>query len=328
MWRAEGVDPVRGRHRRANGPIEGLLDHLVARLESPERGDPEGLARAVADGRFSGEIIIDPSNGRPVTPRVQLATRTVHLSDGYLHHLWAFIYGAWVTIERLQVRLAVDPSSFDLTPRDALERRAWDLFDWSVSLVDRPSAWPDLPRPDRDGLPPEKRFVEKASTLFVDAVAFVILHELAHLNQGHGVYAGPIDSNDAELLASRVDLEREADQVGLDFLHTVGPLEGAPLVSMLPALMVMGSALFLAGMPAGLVQRTHPDVDVRLLNVLQRVSREDRGRADYARLLCRFFFDLFLQRHGITPPPGPFRDSDEALEAAVEAINVCKGRDR
>ena len=186
-----------------------------------------------------------------------------------------------------------------------------------MSLIDHPGGWPDLPRPDRDAVPEEKDFVEKTSTLFVDAVAFVILHELAHLNQGHAVYAGPIDPNDSELLASRVDLEREADQLGLDFLHTVGPLEGAPLTTMLPALMVMGSARFLAGMPARLAQRTHPDVDVRLLNVLQRVSREDRGRVDYARLLCRFFFDLFLQRHGIAPSPGSFRDSDEALEAAV-----------
>lgn len=77
---------------------------------------------------------------------------------------------------------------------------------------------------------------------------------------------------------------------------------------------------------AGLVQRTHPDVDVRLLNVLQRLSSEDRSRVDYARLPCRLFFDQFLHRHGIEPPPGPFRDSAEALEAAVEAIDTCKRR--
>ncbi len=258
-WRVDGVGSVNGERRRARGPIEGLLDHVIARLQSPERGDPNWFARAVSKNRFSGEIVIEPSKGRLVTPRVQIAAKRVHLSDGYLQHLWAFIYGAWVTIERLQERLATGSSNFDLTPRGALERRAWDLFAWSVSLVDRPSEWHDLPRPDRGALPEERDYVEETSTLFVDAVAFVILHETAHLNQGHADYAGPIDPDDRELLASRVNLEREADQIGLDCLHTIGPLEGAPPTAMLPALMVMGSALFLAGVPAGVPRQSRWD---------------------------------------------------------------------
>jgi len=298
-------------------PVGKLVNNVIHKIESAEFGGVSQFAEAVNRGDISGQISISTHEERIRTPYVDLKTKDVCLPCSYLTHLWAFIYGILVTEERLQERLIAGSNDFSLEPRDDTEVRAWKLLNWSVSLVDEVTAWPDLPRPDIKNKSVENNYAEKVNSLFVDAVTFVVMHEYAHLTQGHTEFVG---DDTAESAFERCELEKEADNFARDFLNRPYAFGEAGLVEALPVLLLMSSCLMLVSQPADLRQQRHPDLDDRLLHQLECFAPRGPHDIDYARLLCILVFRLFLIHHDC-PRIEPFTGF-ETTGVALE--NVCK----
>lgn len=304
-----------------DSPVDKLINNVISKIESAKHGGVSQFAQAVQRGDVSGQIVISNGEDQVKTPYVNLKTKDLCLPQSYLMYLWAFMYGVFVIEERLQERLVAGSNDFSLEPNDDVEDRAWRLLNWSVSLVDQMTAWPNLPRPDSNDDPVEKNYAEKVNSLFVDAVTFVAIHEYAHLTQGHADF---VSGKTTELAFERRELEKEADNFARDFLYRPHSVVG--LVEALPILLLMSSCLMLISDPTNLRQRNHPDLDDRLLQQLASFLPSRPHDTDYARLMCILVFRLFLTRHNAprTEIFGGFETTAEALDNVSADMSALK----
>ena len=92
-----------------------------------------------------------------------------------------------------------------------------ELFAWAVSLRDRYTSWPaNLPRPEEPRVVYGIDYAAKANGVFVNAAAYLLFHEYAHLVNGHGdivaaIRSKPVDQVSEDDLVTLRQIETEAD---------------------------------------------------------------------------------------------------------------------
>ena len=176
--------------------IQNLLPQMV-----PERSDDyDRLAQELAwhlqldetsgEFRFNANTTGDPPQN------------VITVSLAALERTWAFVYSFLFLFDESNANLGVE-----ITPAHSPQTQdAFILLDWAMYGLTKRKRLPwdqDLPRPDDSALDRER--LEKTNYLFFGTLAFIMLHEIAHLKKGHSKekYPVPRDEREDELTADR-----------------------------------------------------------------------------------------------------------------------------
>lgn len=310
-------------------PITVLWGNIVHAFENADEFSIEMHRKATGSGRLSKSIAYDNRKNKIRTPYASLETRQINLQETYLSHLWAFIYSVFVMYEE-GIQKPLINNTFDgaLKFDTPLLQRAKALFDWSVSLTDKYIEWDEsLPNPRTHHSEQEKFFSEKVNGIFQDAVAYLMFHEFAHLTQKHDSFFLGVDMRGLSTteLAERIQIENEADQYAFDMLIKATDDEKQKWIKGLSILFVMCSALLIVPQKHNIKQRTHPDLDNRLLNILIKLDLKTEKAQFYCWYLCGFAVRFFLLKHAVEVPNGKYETAQDAFFSYLEELDNIKG---
>ena len=292
-------------------PISVLWGNIIHTFENI---DPNGLVNhknAVEQGLVNPEIDYDMCReGKIKTPFAHLLKRNIYVQEAYLEHLWAFIYSMQVIYD-VGVQLPMKNGTFngEVLFNNPLLNRAYKLFEWSISLVDKITPWDiKLPNPKIHHNDCEKFFAEKVNALFQNSVAYILYHEYAHLTLGHDCYylgrnKFDMESLSEEEISTFKQLEQEADLFAFDRVTDRANHGVKRLIDGLPIFMAICSSLFLLKKPTKIQQNKHPDLDLRLMNFLSELDLYEEDDRFYMYYFGCFAIIMFLRKHNIPPTP-------------------------
>lgn len=297
-------------------PVLGLRHNVVARFEAAL--SIETLQRDVAEEIVSPAIDIGMAAAPPQTPCVDGRPAQIFVGLSYLEGLWAAAYGLFVRQEH-QMRLATrewegrEPDGIEFSP--AMVARAEELLEWARSISKEYTDWPkDLPSPRHHPTTMEGDIARKINSIFVDAVAFLLHHELVHAQYGHVA----LGTNE-----ERLQREKEADIAAFSrfFDHTTS-LHEFKLIGwamLLPLLY----ALDLVHTPRGLFAERHLHTHHRLAHLMAHLDFADPYLEDYFGFLCADALRSFCIRHSIVLELGgpKFDRVDDALQHIVNELD-------
>ena len=309
-----------------DSPVRGLFGQICSTFETAGPGMLEKLHLSVTTGVVSPQLDLDNRALPPDSPSCSLpkhgepAQITIGLS--YLEFLWAFSYAAFVRYEsEMHARMKRDALPLAYPEFEStIIKRAHTLDTWAKSLRAGYSSWPsDTPSPRDPGSIREKEISGKVNTVFIHAVALVLLHEFAHAVQGHldAVARGAS-------VSEQCDMEKEADQYAYDMMLGNDASEGARKLAAWSVLIPALAWLWLVKRPAGLVDSKHPAVHHRIAYALQRLDFHDLHNHDYFTGACLPSLHEFAYAHGLLKPeewPGRFDDAATALTFYLDILD-------
>jgi len=261
-------------------------------------------------------------------PKANLETREIHLQETYLSHLWSFIYSTFVIYEEgIQKPLINDTFDGELKFDTPLLQRAKQLFAWSISLTKNYSNWDEsLPNPKSHNYEKEQFYSKKVNGIFQSAASFLMYHEFAHLTQGHDSFFLGINLKELndEDFAEYIQIENEADQFAFNMLIKQHDSNNQKWVKGLSIILVICSAILIVPTAKGVKQKKHPDIDNRMLNILEKLDLTTEKSQFYMWHLCNFIIRLFFIKHGITIEPGEFETAQEAFMSHLDNLDEIK----
>jgi len=309
-------------------PIAVLWGNIVHTFENVDDASLNMLREATESGQLSNAIAYDIGKERVRTPFADLKTREINLQESYLSHLWSFIYAVFVMYEEgIQKPLINGTFDGSLNFDTPLLKRAKLLFDWSISLTNSYSEWNEnLPNPRTHSSDKEKFYAEKVNGIFQYAVAYLMFHEFAHLTQKHdSFFLGVNMSNLSEAeVAERVQIENEADQYAFNMLIKEQDDEKQRWVKGLSILLVICSALLITSTAQSVKQTSHPDLDQRMLNVLQGLNLATEESQFYCWYLCSFSIRFYLIKHNIEVAAGEYETAQETFFSYLDLLDEIK----
>ncbi len=312
-------------------PIKVLWGNIVNTFENVDDTSLKMHQGATESGSLSKAIAYDNGFEKVKTPYADPYTREINLQETYLAHLWSFIYSVFVMYEEgIQKPLINNKFDGSLKFETSILKRAKLLFDWSISLSNKWSEWDEtLPNPRTHNSDNEKFYAEKVNSIFQYATAYWMFHEFAHLTLKHdsfflGVEIGNL--SDAEI-AERVQIENEADQYAFNMLIKEHDDEKQKWIKGLSILLATCSALLITSKAGCVKQILHPDLDQRILNVLQSLNLATEKAQFYCWHLCSFSIRLYLIKHGIDVPVGKDETAQEAFFSYLDLLDEIKQND-
>ncbi|MEE9338564.1 MAG: phage exclusion protein Lit family protein [Methylococcaceae bacterium] len=309
-------------------PITVLWGNIIHTFENVDASSLKMHQEATASGKLSKSIAYDNRKEKVRTPYADLKTREINLQETYLSHLWAFIYSVFVMYEE-GVQKPLINNTFDgsLKFENPLLQRAKILFDWAISLTNEYSEWDEkLPNPRTHNSNEEKFYAEKVNAIFQSAVSYLMFHEFAHLTLNHESFFIGINMkamSEAEL-AEKIQMENEADQYAFNMLIKDQDDENQKWVKGLSVLFVMCSALLITSKAQSVKQNTHPDLDNRILSVLQSLNLKTEEAQFYCWYLCGFAIRFFLLKHGIDIPANEYETAQDAFFSYLDRLDDIK----
>lgn len=293
-------------------PIQVLANNI---LHAFENIDPSAInihLKAVKEGLIQKQIELDYERENFKTPQVT-SDGLIKLNAVYLDHLWSFIYSTFVIFEEGVQKPQINKTFNGVVEFNTpLLVRARSLYIWSLSLPKQITDWDmSLPNPANyiDNIPPkngysdlyvqEKMYAEKTNALFQDAVAFLMYHEFAHIYLEHfSVYQllKKIPKNELTIgeYAEFIQMENDADRYAADMVLKKLSGEKQKLVSSLPVLMVMCSTIQILDTPMNIQQSSHPNVDNRLLHIIQHFGLNEEESSFYTKQYACFCITQFM----------------------------------
>lgn len=208
----------------------------------------------------------------------------------YLSYLWGFIYGAWVQFEELMMKdELIQLGRTDITKNQAVIERAQTILSHTLNTMSY--SWPEgYPSPNLTSTIDEENFyASKVNGIFVDALCILLFHEVCHIKSKH--YEN-WDNFDDE---TKIQCEKDCDAFALkvviaDYLDTS---EEEYNTKMIAVLMAFATMFFLLKNPLLINQKKHPDLALRLANMISFLDIQDDGHLYYiykfADILLRHF---------------------------------------
>ncbi len=309
-------------------PIAVLWGNIIHAFENVDDTFLNMHREATESGNLSKAIVYDKEKEKVRTPYANLKTREINIQEIYLAHLWSFIYSIFVMYEEgIQKPLINNTFDGSLKFETPLLQRAKLLFDWSISLTSEYSEWDeDLPNPKKHNSKEEKFYAEKVNGIFQNSVAYLLFHEFAHLTQNHDSFFLGINMNnlsDADI-AERVQIENEADQFSFNMLIKEQDDEKQRWVKGLSILLVICSALLITPTARGIKQSSHPDLDQRMLNILQNLNLATEEAQFYCWYLCGFAVRFYLIKHKIDVSTGEYETAQDAFFSYLGLLDEIK----
>ena len=200
--------------------------------------------------------------------------KIITIQETFLSYLWCISYSLLFLYDKWIHEPKVNPN-YQVTEELKLKiTNAQKLFDYGLSLLDNYSPWDkeNLPNPEfYDALADD--YIEKANGVYINAVNFILLHELAHVSLGHvdqdiqNQENGKNTSED-EILKGEFD----ADQFAFErMLKSPEYLTNEKTVAAGIAAGLLSFLFFSSNMRGG----DHPDPDDRLKIALNKLNLQD-----------------------------------------------------
>ncbi len=254
-----------------NMPIRVLKENMLGRFENAIGITREEHLHNIEIEKISAGIQYDIEKQPSMSPYVQ--SSTIFLQECFLSYLWAMLYSLIIIYDETIVKKLRNGNwNGKVLLEEPLTERAYQLFNWALSLKRAYSEWPiDLPNPEymQDE---EREFVLKINNIYLDVTTLVLVHEYAHLVED---YAGDKKG------------ERMADNFARNALLDEQPGNKKQFGRNIAAI-ILWLALMFINKP-DFHSKTHPDLEIRLLDALQSLKydkKEDEASAMYLASFC------------------------------------------
>ena len=193
-------------------------------------------------------------------------SKRIHLYENYNQFLWSLCYSLLVIFDR-GIKLPILLKTFNgvMNVDDIFVKRAIALFNSGLSLFHDYSdfSFYELPNPEKF-IEFEKDYIEKANSIYVAALTFILIHEFSHQYFGHLEYISKSDQSKKD--------ELNSDDYALDLIkHNFHNEKGFSF--RIGAIVALSSIIFFDDSLKG--GDEHPDPDERIKNIIAKMSLND-----------------------------------------------------
>jgi hypothetical protein len=254
-----------------------------------------------------------------VETRAAFATQThqIGFSESFLSYVWCNAYATMVLLNDRNIKPALgrsDPTDPVIAARIA---GAQQLFNFGLRLRDNYLAWPlSLPNPQSYD-EKEKRPVEEANAVFLYAMIFVLLHEIAHVALGHTAELGK------KIYVSKFDRkaqEQACDQWAVDRGFAIVRNDGLDETRRAGLVVGLFSLLLLSpGLSGG---DSHPDPDERIVDGLHTLALKENDYAWFVAVQGLVLWQDYYHRPVSWPSTGV--NAKEVFLAAMASVAASK----
>jgi len=108
--------------------------------------------------------------------------KKITIEESFLSYLWIICYGILVMFDE---RVQKNQNGIASPNQNEILKKAETLFKYGMSLINRYSKWDlNLPNPERY-TKDDEFYIEKNNSVFINALNFILCHELSHVSLGH-----------------------------------------------------------------------------------------------------------------------------------------------
>lgn len=312
--------------------ISSLFDHIDQAFQNGSDEVAAKIHTFILKGILKGREIDDqmfPMKG----PFSNSETGFIVLQAGFLSYLWTVSYFMLGLIEIYADKAGTNQPVVSLVDSEKFPILN-HTFAWGRLL--KPSTDEDfIPWPDDIANPTQSEVrVRQANHLCVLATTYLMYHELGHLvlHSDMGNFMKTVRSphyivnaEDGKRLRM---MEIQADIYALDCMFVTGDEEHTRYMKFLAAIIAHLAEFFLRKFPDAR-SKNYPDLDERLIRVLNRIDIEDLAFKMNIDLTCSIGLQLFLTlTYADFIPPNPehfvFEDFDELKSYLFKIIGVWK----
>ncbi|WP_299707494.1 phage exclusion protein Lit family protein [uncultured Pontibacter sp.] len=259
---------------KGNQPVRVLSLNVTEWFENTYPQFKEDiLEKAIKEKGLYEEIRLIEREEKIGDPAFVGSYKVISIEESFLSYLWSLSYSLVVLFdENIHKPQTIENYTLD-SKAQHLINEALKLFDYGFSLMYNFNYWDkNLPNPEEFD-PAANEYIEKANGVYLNAVNYVLLHELAHVDLGHidndilnsekGIKTPESEIKQDEYHADKYAFERIMQ--GSDYLtnkHTVSVGIIAGICSFI---------FFSAEMGGG----DHPDPDERLKIALESLDLEE-----------------------------------------------------
>ncbi|PTS95655.1 hypothetical protein DBR11_20980 [Pedobacter sp. HMWF019] len=304
-------------------PIHTLYDRLTTTFENVNEKSKKRLEEYDAS-QLSRRIRIDtgPFSG----PSSDHNSKEIVLNQRFLTLVWCITYIIYeVTANKTKTAKQVTPNYMEINGQDPEVKQMDWLFDWAFNLkTDCDEQWPeDLPNPAMT-----TETVRKVNVIFIDAITYIMYHEVAHLVNNHWNsfkdiarknYLG-FDLTEDETILSK-QLEQEADTFAYESLISQDDSDEIRYHRLFGMIMAGLSTLFAHPKGSKLNDDIHPGSHVRIFNTRLR-ENFDEGNQFRLNRAMNTGLSMFCKLHDIEIEKKKFIESTELLDYLFELIQT------
>ncbi|CAA9299619.1 MAG: hypothetical protein AVDCRST_MAG68-560 [uncultured Gemmatimonadetes bacterium] len=312
-------------------PVRLLSDNVLERFQNARAHTLARHLRNLTAGKLIPAIGWDDRRMLLKGPHADPETRQIVVQEVFLAYLWAVTY-ALLVIDQEAYRKPIIEGRFEgeLDFTEPVLAEAWELFLWAMSLKRDFSEWPAyLPAPDRRRQIAGIDYTGLANGIFMDAAAYLLFHEYAHLVNDHWSVIGPIRARpedeiteaDCEILKQ---IENEADVDAREALLASDDPARLQLSRGCGIVIAHSASLLLVPSPSKLRQIQHPDVDSRLVNAIYSLTPDVVGPRDMLWTVASLACSLFLRAHGLRITQEPAETAEELLRRCMANLDLIK----
>jgi hypothetical protein len=280
-------------------PIRSLRHNIPNNFETSIEGNQDVLRGYVEAGLMQSGILVDLEESVIKFPFADFNNRTINLHEPFLSYLWGISFSLIHWTDEYYQEIVNGNHDGRFRFNNQIRRISRDMFLWAVSLRNEYSNWPSqLPTPTiNENADIHNRSLE-ANQYFLDALNFILYHELAHLVNNHENYFDVIQKNINDLTeverALIIQLENEADAFSLQMMFNGLQNDNERKRVGLSVVLSGLSMLMAQRHPLGFIQSKHLDIDNRLMNMIQSIQFDDEGYRDYLYILATYGIQLFF----------------------------------
>lgn len=280
-------------------PIRSLRHNIPHNFELSIAGNQDAIRSYAEAGLLQSGIVVCTEQTRIKFPFANLINRSINLHEPFMSYLWGLSFSLihWGDDYYNEITSGTHDGMFRFnTP---IRRVSKELFNWSVSLRNEYSDWPShLPTPTINENDDILERALEANQYFLDAINFILYHELAHLVNNHDNYSSLthkcVDDLTVEERTLIIQLENEADAFSIQMMFN-GLENDEERKRIGLSVVISGLAMLMAQKhPLGFLQSKHLDIDHRLMNMIQAIQFDNEDNRNYLYTLATFGIQLFF----------------------------------
>lgn len=264
-------------HNYGNQPIKVLLQKVINQFENTNPKFAKQSIKLVNDKLLNNGIAyhtVDISNEDQADGKIRTPFITdkgeINIHETFLSYVWCICYSILVLYDEGIAKVnqnRVSHSTLHQIDHHKIDI-ALSLFDYAKSLISIFSHWDEkLPQPKEhtQGL---DNFIDKASTLFIFAMNFILCHEFVHAEKKH--FKQRLQGKNTT--EDRLRYEREADSCAMEYILSTKTNSKERVEKEIGILMGLCSLLFFNKESK---TTTHPATDDRIHELLLKTEPPD-----------------------------------------------------
>lgn len=312
-------------------PVTSLYDNIIASLSNSSPQMTNRLAQLLSDNKINPRIVINAEYNAVKTPEANPETREILLQEAHISYVWciAYLILSIIIINDEKARLGYTVVNIGQSEeRDELNQ----LLAWALSLSENYSEWPNgIVKPTDVTV----HRVLQANQITGDVMRYLMYHEIAHLANGHESYHDIIKKikkdgyvpTETERL-SLIELEIEADNYALDCCLLTENNENEKYLKIQGAVVAHLSNFYLLKDTDTRGTR-HPDIDVRLYNLMNKVKLDGEPHSTYIVHTVNVGLQLYLHIMGVPyMNENGYQEFEDLTKALFELIDIEKQKHR